>query len=569
MKKKRKKCKGKGLTGLTMFRKLNICLLASFFLILSFSLPFVSAALNVQLSDQGTGVAYNNGTTLDSADLTVLIYDASSGGSLIYNETFTNNITNGSWNVMLGSGVNLPLEFGRVYYKDYLIAGEDASFDGSDRQLFYSPLGDINGSKLINSTLPKNKLETCSNDEILKVSSGAWVCASDATGGSAEDTIWNITTSNYLINLSNVLNINETKLNASIIAAANIYNETGTNLTLADKLTFAFGEIIDNIVDGWIRITGNLNVTGNIETINNVTASFFIGDGSLLTNIPSGSLGISINTTEIEDGTITDADISDITNLTLGEKITFTFGEVIDNIVNGWIRINGNLNVTGNILTGALLLDELSEPLDFFGGDAVIWRSNGTGEGDLGDVILRSTNATGSNQTTRLSRFGGVPFAQLSSSVDQNPGAANVAEVITYDTQDSIFGINHSTSVNPGEITIIEDGLYWLMPQPQVGKTSGNAADSFNMFLQVDRNGTFVKEVNSNIKLTVKDQDRTDVIVSGFSLVLNAGDKIRFMQVWDNVAGGQGLKNTNATADIPRTPSIIYSMYRIGDKAVD
>lgn len=57
----------------------------------------------------------------------------------------------------------------------------------------------------------------------------------------------------------------------------------------------------------------------------------------------------SINTTHIVDGTITDADISDSTNLTLGEKITFAFGEMIDNIADGWIRITGNFNVTENL----------------------------------------------------------------------------------------------------------------------------------------------------------------------------------------------------------------------------
>ncbi|KKK96066.1 hypothetical protein LCGC14_2666510, partial [marine sediment metagenome] len=35
-------------------------------------------------------------------------------------------------------------------------------------------------------------------------------------------------------------------------------NFTG-NLTVGQKITFALGEIIDNIVDGWITITGNLN----------------------------------------------------------------------------------------------------------------------------------------------------------------------------------------------------------------------------------------------------------------------------------------------------------------------
>ncbi|MCK5477133.1 MAG: hypothetical protein KAI55_04390, partial [Candidatus Aenigmarchaeota archaeon] len=51
------------------------------------------------------------------------------------------------------------------------------------------------------------------------------------------------------------------------------------NLTLTQKITFALGEIIDNIVGGWVRITGGLNVSEN------VTASYFIGDGSRLTNV--------------------------------------------------------------------------------------------------------------------------------------------------------------------------------------------------------------------------------------------------------------------------------------------
>jgi len=57
----------------------------------------------------------------------------------------------------------------------------------------------------------------------------------------------------------------------------------------------------------------------------------------------------SIGSLQIINGTITDIDISNTTNLTLGEKITFTFGEIIDNIVNGWIRVTGGLNVTEDI----------------------------------------------------------------------------------------------------------------------------------------------------------------------------------------------------------------------------
>src|SRR3989344_2731237 len=109
------------------------------------------AALNVMLSDQGSGVKNKaTGNEVALGNLTVEIWTAPSGGSLVYNETFTSAIVNGSWNVMLGANASkpLPLEFGRTYYKDYWINNEDANFTNYtsmiDRQFFYSPLGDLN-----------------------------------------------------------------------------------------------------------------------------------------------------------------------------------------------------------------------------------------------------------------------------------------------------------------------------------------------------------------------------------------------------------------------------------------
>ena len=56
------------------------------------------------------------------------------------------------------------------------------------------------------------------------------------------------------------------------------------NLTLGEKITFAFGEIIDNLVDGWIRITGNLNVTNNLSVDGNVTANAYFSSSSFTNN---------------------------------------------------------------------------------------------------------------------------------------------------------------------------------------------------------------------------------------------------------------------------------------------
>lgn len=113
-------------------------------------------------------------------------------------------------------------------------------------------------------------------------------------------------------------------------------NESGeirpANLTFAQKVTFAFGEIIDNIVDGWITITGNLevrgdvvineslNVTENINSEGNVTADYFIGDGSQLTGISSG--GGLVSSVNVTSGTYTGAIIS-------GENTGYKAADVI------------------------------------------------------------------------------------------------------------------------------------------------------------------------------------------------------------------------------------------------
>jgi len=159
-------------------------------------------------------------------------------------------------------------------------------------------------------------------------------------------------------------------------------------------------------------------------------------------------------------------------------------------------------------------------------------------------------------------------FAQLHSIIDQIPTDVNPT-VITYTNHDAINGIGHSTTLNTGELEILPglEGTYSIIAQPQVGKDSGGIKVDFNMFLQVDRGSGFVDEDNSNIELTIKDSDIRDVVVSVITIQLQVGDKIRMMQVVSNAAVGMGLKNTDPVVGpptVPRTPSIIFGMVRIG-----
>src|SRR3989344_4657252 len=106
------------------------------------------------------GNVKQNGVNLVSGNLTVVVFDAYSGGNIVYNSSadFNNSIVDGKYDVMLGNGSReLNLEFGRLYYLELYVNNEKFTFNGATRQIFQSSTGQINGSMIspyqINNTL--------------------------------------------------------------------------------------------------------------------------------------------------------------------------------------------------------------------------------------------------------------------------------------------------------------------------------------------------------------------------------------------------------------------------------
>jgi len=350
--------------------------------------------------------------------------------------------------------------------------------------------------------------------------------------------------------------------------------------------------------------SGNLHVTGQSASINSnavITGHNLFGGNKQLWYLGSGSSSNDdIAFINRQSGALSVETLDGAINLRIGgvTKASFTSAghlhllSDVDQKHNLKIKTANNANDSGlawensggNFSQTIFRTDiggNRSDLVFAIGSDANIdlltnsFRVDGS-VADLGNVeFFRNIGIGVTTPTEKLEVNGNIKattiidttiYAQLSSSVDQDPADTNPT-VITYNTQDTITGITHSTTVNAGEITVITEGVYFVAPQPQVGKTSGANKTDFNMFLQVDRGSGFVDEVDSNIKLTIKDSDITDVIVSAFSIQLNVGDKIRLMQQISSSTVGLGLKNTDPVVgppSVPRTPSIIFTMYRIG-----
>jgi len=232
-----------------------------FLVLILISLFFFQVVSAVLISDQGTDVkevATGNLTAL--ANLTISIYDDSTGGNLIFEQNFSEGIANGSWNVM----INPNLEYGKSYWKDYQINSEDLDFDGNERLEFQSPLGLINNFSFINFSL----INSCSEGSSIRLiyENGSVECETDDS--------------------SSTTNLTDYALkNQSEIFTGNITtSQTGFFGWLGDltsRITKLFVQDID--FNGTLEGEGDINITGNI------TASYFIGDGSLLTNLPAGS----------------------------------------------------------------------------------------------------------------------------------------------------------------------------------------------------------------------------------------------------------------------------------------
>ena len=119
--------------------------------------------------------------------------------------------------------------------------------------------------------------------------------------------------------------------------------------TSIDSSEIVNGEILDEDIAATAAISGS-KISPNFGSQNIVTTGTITGDGSGLTNLPAPALGTSIDSSEIENGEILDEDIA-ATAAISGSKVSPNFGA--QNIVTTG-TISGDGSLLTNLPAGAL-----------------------------------------------------------------------------------------------------------------------------------------------------------------------------------------------------------------------
>src|SRR3989344_4867860 len=260
------------------------------FVVLLFGIV-LSLPVYADLMSFTANVKDGSGNNFGAGDVVVEIYDAASGGNLIYNSTndFLKNVSNGQIDIMLGSGVQqLNLAYGSDYYMEVYLNRTDLDFQGQERQRFQAGIGNVTLNKVNVST---SLVPTTNSTLNLGQSSNGW---------------WN-----------------------------NIFGVTGYFLS--------------KVGIGTTNPTSALNVTGDVGVTGIVTANAFVGSGAGLTGVSSmvyTNLALT-NQSNLFSGNITIAN-----NLTVGNNRLYVDGRsngyvgINTTTPSSVLHVNGQLNVS-------------------------------------------------------------------------------------------------------------------------------------------------------------------------------------------------------------------------------
>lgn len=404
--------------------------------------------------------------------------------------------------------------------------------------------------------------------------------------------------------LSRIAGANATELNLTMVNGTNIYSSSintthiingaindedisdAINLTIGERITFSFGEIIDNIVNGWIRTNGSLNVTENIESGGNISASNLFGfiNWSYIQNYPSTLISLFIQGTV---GNTLGAIINNVDNHTQNSNniIFAVIGNGTSNVMmpHFWIQ-NGAGGQASGISRSFMIVNENPTQQNttnitscsnyaVYAGKSLYIDCNTTTTGAdllvgddmqvMGDTFTENTNVTGLLTTGNIVVNGNVsikrPYGMFSSTETQVMTAANTAYPITFNWTENAYEIIKAS--DNSNFSVQQTGNY-LIELSAITDT-----DTVNKHIDIwaQKNGANIPR--SNTKVQLPSANTKTLIVVPFIIDLNTSDSFRLMMNSDD-AGSQLLyvagSGSGANA-VPETPSIIMTITKLSE----
>jgi len=253
------------------------------------------------VSNEAQGVRYNG--TLVNGNVKIDIYDNMTGGSIVYSQTFTGAVVDGSWSVTLGEDSELNLTMNNNYFIDYTINGIDIDWylnNGSttERVEWTAPVGDIDIDQL-------NELGFNSTTEILNSVTNTLL---DYYTETEVDSIIN----NLNNSLQSYTDTEISSLNSSLISLISSELLIYYNQTEVDSIiTNLNSSLISYVDDGYINLTINNSVSLNGTTIDDWSDTWK-PEANVEEDITNGNL-------DFQDNTIYNINYVNVTVLNIGD----------------------------------------------------------------------------------------------------------------------------------------------------------------------------------------------------------------------------------------------------------
>lgn len=250
------------------------------------------------------GNVKQSGANLASGNITVTIYDAFTGGNMIYNSTtdFNSAISSGEYDVVLGNSSNtLSLNYGQYYYMELYVNNEKITYqNGGTRQIFQSSVGNISVEDIDFSSkiVLTNSSSTFDAGQNLTMGAGGWFkgifdwfIGSDST---------------------QYLTFNGTTLSISSLA-----NNTWTSTYNSTYAQWAYNQSLSNTITQWLY---NQTLLGDNLYINMNSSSYFLNESQLNKTIDT-KLNSSDMNLSVYNINVTYINVTEIK----GSKLYFTF----------------------------------------------------------------------------------------------------------------------------------------------------------------------------------------------------------------------------------------------------